>query len=321
MRIVYLGSGVFGCESLRWLVAAGHSVPLVITQPAKPSGRGRKTNPTPIYQLAQSELGLPCLESGNVNTKEVVEKIRELAPDIILIIAFGQKVGTELLSLPETHVINLHASILPKYRGAAPINWAILNGDTESGLTLFSLTEAWDAGAIWGSLKVPIDPNETASELHDRLAQQGPQLLEEVLDKIAGQNYTPEIQEDQLATRAPKLKKSDGSISWSSPASSIHNLIRGMWTWPGAYCQYQQEGGKPQRITIARAEIAGREPATGLHPGTILDSMCVLCGDGNCLKLLEVKPDNSRLMPFVDFVHGRRVRPGDSMRDGTIASV
>ena len=316
MRIVYLGSGAFGCESLRWLIASDHTIPLVVTQPARPAGRGRKAVPTPIFQLAHTEAGLPCLESHNVNDAESVARIRQLEPDIILIIAFGQKIGSELLTLPQSLVINLHASLLPKYLGAAPINWAILKGETETGLTLFSLTEAWDAGAVWGTLKVAIGPDETASQLHDRLAQQGPILLDEVLEKIAQGRYVPEVQEDPLATRAPKLKKSDGAIAWSKPVSSIHNLIRGLWSWPGAYCWAQPASGKPQRTTIARATPAGQAPPGSERPGTLLESLDILCGDGQCLKIQEVRPDNSRVMPFADFVRGRRLRPGDWLRDG-----
>ena len=316
MRIVFLGSGAFGCESLRWLLAAGHTIPLVLTQPARRSGRGQKTLPTPIFQLANSELGLRCIESNDINATETVNLIQELKPDIILIIAFGQRIGPELLSLPDTHVINLHASLLPKYRGAAPINWAILNGETESGLTIFSLTKAWDAGAVWGTLKVIIEPNETAIDLHDHLAKQGPKLVEEVLKTISEGTYAPQVQDNRLATRAPKLKKSDGAIAWSKPASMIHNLIRGLWSWPGAYCHIKQESRKPRRITIARAELADISSKDHADPGTILDSLHVICGNGGCLNIHEVKPDNSRLMSFSDFVNGHQVRPGDLMQDG-----
>ena len=170
MRIVFLGSGDFGCSSLRRLQECGHALLQVVTQPARQSGRGRKVKPTAIAALA-AELKLPCVETANVNAADVVTKIRAFEPEVLVVIAFGQKIGKELLQIPNCRVINLHGSLLPKYRGAAPINWAIINGETETGLTVIELNEQWDAGDILGQVKTQIQPTQTAGELHDRLAE------------------------------------------------------------------------------------------------------------------------------------------------------
>jgi methionyl-tRNA formyltransferase len=313
MRILFLGSGEFGCASLRNLRDHGHDISLVITQPARPGGRGRKPLETPISQLCQ-ELKLPCLECKNVNEAEVVNQITKLQPEVILVIAFGQKIGAEILKIPNCHVCNLHASLLPKYRGAAPINWAILKGETHTGLTVFELDENWDSGAIWGQIKTEIASGETASELHDRLASLAPPLLDEVLIAIDADASRPEIQQHEQATRAPKLKKVDGAIDWSKSAQEISRHVAGLWSWPGAYCYLQKSGGKkPQRLTLARA-LPG-EANAGDKPGAFLKDMTVVCGQGS-LRILEVKPDGSRLMSFTDLINGQHLTHQDCLKNG-----
>ncbi len=312
MKIVYLGSGAIGTPSLRWLLEAGHEVPLVVTQPARPSGRGRKTIPTPIAELARNTLDIPCLEAADVNTSDVVRQIADARPEIILVVAFGQKIGSELLNLPQTHVVNVHASLLPKYRGAAPINWAIIQGETETGLSLFALNEQWDAGAVWGTVSLPIGPNETASEVHDRLAFLGPQLLERTLPEIASGRQRPLPQDDSLACRAPKLKKSDGLIDWSRPAAEVHNRIRGLWSWPGAFTQLSQPQREPLRVIVARTDIQAVQPAPAdVTPGDLHPEKGVACGDQIWLAIGQVKPENGRLISFADFINGKHITFGD----------
>lgn len=313
MRMIFLGGGEFGVPSLDWLTQSGHDVALVVTQPARPAGRGQKLLPTPIASLAQ-RLQLPCLETADVNTPENIRKILALNPQILLTIAFGQKIGTELLHVPGGLTINLHSSLLPKYRGAAPINWAIINGETETGLTVIEINDQWDAGAILGRLKTAMNPQETAGELHDRLAGMGPQLLDEVLKKIEAGNIQPLPQDHSQACRAPKLKKTDGAIDWSRSALVLRNQIHGLWPWPGAYCQLRQTGKpKTERLAIARVRV--HETATQATPGLVAKDLTVACGQHR-LELLEVKPDNSRLMSFADFVNGRRLQPGDQFLNG-----
>ena len=322
MRIVYLGSGAFGIASLQWLHRSNHEIPLVITQPARAAGRGRRTVPTPIAELSRDQLQLPCIETADVNTSDMIEQISACKADLLLVVAFGQKIGPELLNMPNCRTINLHGSLLPKYRGAAPINWAIINGEKETGLAIIELNEVWDAGAIWGQIKTEIHSGETAQELHDRLAALGPDLLDEVLKKISRGDSKPQVQDNIAATWAPKLKKSDGAIQWSKPAQQVCNQIRGMWSWPGAYCQLQKsETNRTERVTIARSEIVSpphqpdHQVVSVTQPGTLLEDMTVACGSGR-LQLLEVKPENSRLMSFSDFVNGRHLQSGDRFLDG-----
>ena len=316
MRIIYLGSGEFGSATLQALYHAGYDIPLIVTQPPRPAGRGRRPLHTPIHQLTES-LNLPCLPTDNVNEPAIVNKIIDLQPELILVIAFGQKIGADLLKIPGCHVCNLHASLLPKYRGAAPINWAIINGDTHSGLTFFELDENWDSGAVWGQLETEIAPGETASELHDRLAKMAPPFIENLLKKIAAGQSQPEIQQHTQSTRAPKLKKTDGAIDFSGPARKISCQIAGMWSWPGAYCfLHQQDKDKPQRLTIARACVIESDPPDpDLTPGAFNNDMTVICGRDR-LRLEQVKPDGGKLMAFTDFVNGRHLTCRDRLING-----
>jgi len=320
MRIVFCGGGDFGLNSLRWLAGSEHDVVLVVTQPPRPAGRGRKVVRTAISELAET-LGLACLETADINTPEHTARIRHLEPDIIVVIALGQKIGPELLRVPHCRTINLHSSLLPKYRGAAPINWAIINGETETGLTVIELNEQWDAGEMLGQARTPIGAEETAGELHDRLAAMGPDLLAEVLENIARGTITPLPQNHALASRAPKLKKADGAIDWSREAAVLRNQIHGMWPWPGAQCLLLQ-GGKntPETILLARARTPDTPdeesvkvrvmPGPAPRPGELLDDLTIQCGRSR-LQLLEVKPAGGRLMSFADFVNGRRLKPRD----------
>lgn len=319
MKIVFLGSGAFGVESLRFLHASVHHVPLVFTQPSRPAGRGRKMVATPIGQLATT-LNIECVETADVNSSVHVEKIKHFKPDIIMVIAIGQKLGSELLNIPNCKVLNLHSSLLPKYRGAAPVNWAILNGESQSGVTIIELDDVWDGGNIWGSLATPIQTSETASELHDRLACLGPQCIKMVIDRIKTDTYVPEVQNIKLATRAPKLCKADGAIDFFKSAPEVYNHIQGMWSWPGAFCFFTLENSnKKQRLAVARCEIVPNEQdnttSIDAPPGRLLDDMTIVCGNGK-IKFLEVKPDNSKLMSFTDFTNGRRISGGIQFQNG-----
>ena len=317
-----MGSGAFGIECLKWLHQSEHDIPLVITQPARAAGRGRRTISTPIAGLAQDQLKIACIESADVNVPDMIDRISACKPDLLFVVAFGQKICPELLNIPNCRTINLHSSLLPKYRGAAPINWAIINGEKETGLTIIELNEVWDAGAIWGQVTTNIRSGETAEELHDRLASMGPDLLSDVIGKLSLNDSKPITQNDIAATRAPKMKKSDGAIQWSKPAHQLCNQILGMWSWPGAYCKLQKsETTRIERVIIARCKVVPPPHQTenqkthSTQPGTLMDDMTVACGNGS-LQLLEVKPENSRLMSFTDFVNGRHLQSGDRFLDG-----
>jgi len=260
MKIVYLGSGEFGVECLDALSISEHDLRFIVTQPPNPAGRGRKPRPTPVARWAFAH-SIPFIETVDVNTYEVVEKIAGYEPDLIVVIAFGQKIGAELANLPLKGSINVHSSLLPKYRGAAPINWAIINGETTSGISIITLSENMDAGQILAQSQTDIAADETAGQLHDRLAKIAAPLLLKTIEKIADGSAVYIEQDHDIATCAPKLKKSDGFLDFAEPAEVLARKIRGFWPWPGASANYvSQKNGKSIRVTIAMAVGAVREP-------------------------------------------------------------
>ena len=310
-----MGSGQFGCDSLNWLVRCEHELVQVVTQPARPAGRGRKTVDTAIAALAK-RLQVPLCESADVNEPDFVSQIRRLGPDVILVIAFGQKIGPSLLETPNCRVVNLHGSLLPSYRGAAPINWAIINGETRTGITVIEINQQWDAGNILGQLATDINPDETAGELHDRMAAMGPELLASVLRQIAEGTDRPIRQDDTLKSSAPKLRKADGAIRWDQPAEQIHNQVHGMWPWPGAFCQLKQaDKSAAERLTIGRARIVTSPGACTDEPGTLTSDLSIVCGSDRLLPI-QLRPDGGKLMDFSSFTNGRRLQPGDRFLDG-----
>jgi len=310
MRIVYLGNGQFGIECLNALKGSSHSLQLVVTQPPNPAGRGRKPTPTPAASWANAN-SVPLVETDNANAPEIVEKISGYKPDLIVVIAFGQKVGNELINLPPKNAINVHASLLPKYRGAAPINWAIINGETETGISIITLAQKMDAGCILGQSKTDIDPDETAGSLHDKLAKIAAPLLLETLDKIADGSVVYAEQDHSKATLAPKLKKSDGFIDFNEPAKSLEKKIRGFWPWPGASAKYlSNKTGKSVRVTIALSHVVNTMSSTGLSAGAVDENLNVVCGY-DALQIIKIKPAGSPLMNYKDFINGRQTQPGD----------
>ena len=240
-----------------------------------------------------------------------MEKIAGYKPDLIVVIAFGQKIGNELINLPPKAAINVHASLLPKYRGAAPINWAIIKGETKTGISIITLAEKMDAGQILAQSQTDIEPNETAGRLHDRLAQIAAPLLLSTIGQIANNTVTYTEQDHSKATLAPKLKKSDGYIDFNEPAQSLERKIRGFWPWPGASATYlSKKTNKSIRVNIAMAEAVEASNPTGLSVGTLAENLNVTCGT-DALKITKIKPAGSPLMDFKDFVNGRQTLPGD----------
>ena len=228
-----------------------------------------------------------------------------------VVIAFGQKIGNDLINLPPKGSINVHASLLPKLRGAAPINWAIINGEKQTGISIIALAEKMDAGDILGQVATDIKPGETAGELHDRLAKLAAPLLLETIDKIADGTVTCTKQDHSKATLAPKLKKSDGTLDFAESAELLQRKICGFWPWPGASVTYiSKKTSKSMRVTIAMAEVVGTSNPTGLSAGTLDENLNVICGQ-NALKIIKIKPAGSALMDFKDFVNGQHIQPGD----------
>lgn len=310
MNIVYLGSGAFGIDSLKALVGSRHNLSFIASHPARPAGRGRKAKATPVTQWAEKN-GIDFAEAEDVNAADCVKKIAAYKPDLIIVIAMGQKIGNELINMPPKGTINVHASLLPKYRGAAPVNWAIVNGETRSGNTIITLAEKMDAGNILGQNETAIEADETAGQLRDRLAKMAAPLLLETIGKIEDGSVVYTCQDNSKATRAPKMKKSDGFIKFSESAESLQRKIRGFWPWPEASANYISKlTGKCSRVILAEAEVVETSNPEGLAAGVLDEDLNVICGK-NALRIKKLKPAGKRLLDFKDFVNGRKTCPGD----------
>lgn len=312
MNIVYLGSGEFGVPCLDALVGSRHRLALVGTQPPSGAGRGRKLCSTAVAHWAETH-AVPYAEIGSVNSPEAVRQIADCRPDVLLVIACGQKIGRELVEMPSKLAINVHASLLPKYRGAAPINWAIIRGESETGVSIITLADRMDAGDILAQSATAIGVYETAGELHDKLAHLAAPLLLETLDKIEADTVTYTEQNEFDVSLAPKLKKSDGFLDFADPAYALADKIRGFWPWPGASaCFVAAETGKTTRVTLALAEVIwGATSPQAVH-GMFDDDLNVICGDGK-LAIRKIKPAGSGLMDFSAFINGWRLQSGDRL--------
>lgn len=304
MRVAFLGTGDFGAPSLHALVAAGVEITLCVSQPDRPRGRGRQLQPSPIRAAADA-LRIPHVQAEDVNALPPDELLG--GAELAFVAAFGQKIAPRLLASAPRGFVNLHASLLPRYRGAAPFQWAIIQGETVTGVTVFQLDADWDAGPILGRRETEIGELETASELHDRLAQLGAPLAVETVTRIAAGHATPLPQDPRAASRAPKLRKSDGIVDWAASAFTVQRRIHGMWSWPAAATDVLLPGGARLRLQIARAarldesELPPDAGLAELHPDGL-----VRCGSGG-VRLLEVKPAGGRLMALADFVNGRKL--------------
>lgn len=307
MKILFLGTGEFGVPTLRALARAGHDILAAVSQPDRPAGRGLTVAPTPIRAAAE-QLGIPHVQAADVNALPSAELIR--GAELGFVVAFGQKLGPGLLAALPRGCVNLHGSLLPRHRGAAPVQWAVLAGDSKTGVTIFQLDERWDAGPIWATAEVTIGETETADELHDRLAALGAPLAVETVGGIEAGTITPRAQDPSLATRAPKLRKSDGFADFAAPARQVARRVNGLWSWPAAACDLVTLAGKRERVQLARARCVADALECDDPPGTILADHTVRAGPG-CVQILEIKPAGGRVMPFESFLHGRRVQPGD----------
>jgi methionyl-tRNA formyltransferase len=310
MRISYIGSGRFGLPCLDALRDSKHVLEFILTQPSKGAGRGRRAAQTPVAQWAISN-HTPFTETDNASSPSVIEKVRQVNPDLILVIAFGQKISDELINTPPKGMINVHGSLLPKYRGAAPINRAIANGESETGVTIATVTSQWDAGLILAQRKTRIEPDENAEQLSTRLSELAAPLFLETIGKIEDGTAEYREQNHNQASRAPKLKKSDGYVDFSLPAQTIQNMIRGFWPWPGVSAEYNSKAtGKNCRISIVEAQVVKGDNPENLMPGTLDKSLIVVCGSG-ALKITQIKPAGKSTIPFEAFINGYHVAAQD----------
>lgn len=308
MRIVFMGTPDFAVGSLQALCESGkHEILAVVTQPDRPKGRGNKLLQTPVKEYAL-EQGLTVYQPQKVKTPEFVELLHELQPELIVVAAFGQFLSKEILELPKYGCINVHASLLPKYRGAAPIQYAIIKGEKESGVTIMQMDIGMDTGAMLDKVVVPIAENTTMGELHDALREQGATLLLQVIDKIAAGTAVAEPQDNEQATYATLLDRSMEHIDWSKTAQEVHNLIRGFNPAPSTFTKLPN--GKSLKIWGSKMTDKSSAAAAGTVIETGKHSFFVACGEG-VLEITEVQPESKKRMPAQVFLNGRGLQEGD----------
>lgn len=308
MRIVFMGTPDFAVGSLQALCESGkHEILAVVTQPDRPKGRGNKLLQTPVKEYAL-EQGLTVYQPQKVKTPEFVELLHELQPELIVVAAFGQFLSKEILELPKYGCINVHASLLPKYRGAAPIQYAIIKGEKKSGVTIMQMDIGMDTGAMLDKVVVPIEENTTMGELHDALREQGAALLLQIIDKIAAGTAVAEPQDNEQATYATLLDRSMEHIDWSKTAQEVHNLIRGFNPAPSTFTKLPN--GKSLKIWGSKMTDKNSAAAAGTVIETGKHSFFVACGEG-VLEITEVQPESKKRMPAQVFLNGRGVQEGD----------
>lgn len=308
MKIVFMGTPEFAVPCLARLLEDGHTVPLVVTQADKPKGRGHRLTPPPVKAFAL-ERGLPVYQPQSMKAPETLERLREAAPELIVVVAYGKILPPAVLELPPHGCINVHASLLPRYRGAAPIQWAVLNGETEAGVTTMQMDAGLDTGDMLLSASCPVPEDMTAGQLHDRLSLLGAQVLSETLNALKANTLTPKKQNDGESCYAPMLDKSLSPLDWSRPAAQLHNQVRGLNPWPSACCRCQ---GRLLKVHASRVgESSDAEPGIVIK----LNPFTVSCGGHTSLELLEVQGEGARRMSGADFLRGHPLAVGSRLEE------
>jgi len=305
MRLVFLGTPAFAVPSLERLATAGHELALVITQPDRPSGRGRALAAPPVKQAAQ-RLGIAVAQPERIRRPEAQQMLRDIAPEAMIVVGYGQIIPQSVIDIPRRGIINVHASLLPRYRGAAPVQWAIINGETHTGVTTMQIDAGLDTGDMLLKAETEIGPEENAVELAGRLALLGAELLVRTLGALEAGTLTRQKQDPALATYAPQLRKEDGRVDWNLPAAAIHNRVRGLQPWPGAYTRFRSHS-----LHIWRSRLA--EPHAGLGPGDLRRARGLIagCGGGTALELLEVQLEGRKRISAEAFANGQRLTDND----------
>lgn len=312
MKVVYMGTPDFAVGALEALIEAGHQVTAVVTQPDKPKGRGKEVQMSPVKACAL-KYNIPVLQPVKIKEAEAVETLRTYQADIFVVAAFGQILSEEILAMPKYGCVNIHASLLPKYRGAGPIQWAIINGEKITGVTIMRMDKGLDTGDMLFQKEVAIAPDETADTLHDKLAEAGARLIVEALAKIEAGDATPVKQKDEESCYAKMLTKAMGRIDWQMEAKKLDCLIRGLISWPGASTIFR---GKT--LKIWKEEVVSEQDgfSTKAQPGTVVrvekDAFYVQTGKG-ILKILEVQPEGKKRMAVKDFLLGYPVKAGETL--------
>jgi methionyl-tRNA formyltransferase len=311
LKIVFCGTPSFAVPTLKGVLRAGHEVALVVTQPDRPSGRGMTLVAPPVKETALA-VGLPVIQPEKIKKNvEFQEKLESIAPDAILVVAYGRIIPKWMLELPRLGNLNLHASLLPKYRGAAPIQWAIANGEPETGATTMRLDEGLDTGEILMQRAMPLAPDQSSADVFPRLAEMGAALMMETLEGLDSGSITPVKQDDTLATHAPILTREDGRMDFSRPAMTIYNRWRGFQPWPGAWTMLAGKKLVAHRLMPLDARSLSGGPdesgAVRIHQGRLF----VRCGEATWLELVEVQLEGKKRMAAADFLRGHALQDGD----------
>ena len=308
-RILFMGTPEFAVPSLRRLIDEGYNLLAVVTQPDRPRGRGRKSEASPVKRTAE-KYGIPVLQPDRVRDESFLELFREIAPDMVVLVAFGQILPGEVIDFPKLGCLNVHPSLLPLYRGAAPINWALIRGEEKTGVTVIVMDRGVDSGDILLQEEFPIGPEDTYDTLHDRLAEEGARLLVEAVEGVVKGTAKRTTQDHTLATYAPRLKKEDCHIDWNADVKDIVNLIRGLSSSPGAYAYLRD---KQIKIFFARGEEAQRAGSPGAVVQVGPQELRVAARDGFVYPL-DVQLEGRKRMGIHDFLKGYRVMPGEILR-------
>jgi len=305
MRIVFMGTPDFAVESLRAILRAGHEVCGVFSQPDKPVGRHQgKLRPTPVKQCAL-EYNIPVFQPESVRDGQALEQLKQLSPELIVVTAYGRKLPEEILQLPSKGCINVHSSLLPKYRGSAPINWAMINGDAVTGVTIMHMASELDAGDIISQAETAIDENETVEQLHDRLAAMGGELLVQTIEQIRQGTAQRTPQDPAQVTYAPMLSRALSPIDWTQPAKAIHDKVRGLIPWPATSTDaFTAEPVKVFRTTLIPGQ-SNKEPGAVVKADK--EGIDVVCGDGRLVRILELQAPGSRRMAAADYLRGHPI--------------
>ena len=304
-RIIFMGTPAYAVPTLKAIHQSPHLLELVVTQPDRAKGRGRKVFPPPVKQTAR-KLGYDVIQPDKIKTPAFADSLKQKNPDLLVVVAYGRILPKSILEVPRLGAVNVHASLLPKYRGAAPIQWAVINGEKETGITTMWMDEGMDTGDILLTATEPIEPGDTAASLHDRLAQLGADVLLQTLEKLADNALVPVVQDHSRATLAPMLKKGDGRIDWHQTAEQIESFVRGVYPWPGAFTFHNKE-----RLKIYRAGVLAL--STEAAPGTVMDGfpdeLRIATGSG-ALLIHEIQGESGKRLPIEAFLRGHAMIPG-----------
>lgn len=312
MKIIFMGTPEFAVGALETLIAAGHQISLVVTQPDKPKGRGKEMQVTPVKECAL-KYDIPVFQPAKIKTPESVEKLREYEADVFVVAAFGQFLSEDILNMPKYGCINIHASLLPKYRGAGPIQWVILNGEKITGITIMKMDKGIDTGDILLQSSIEIDEKETGDSLHDKLAAEGAKLIVEALPKLEKGELVPVKQNDEESSYVKMLQKSMGEIDWNKSAIEIERMVRGLNSWPSAYTHYNGKTLKIWESDVSDKETGMVDAAKGTITAVEKTAFYVRTGEKD-LKITQVQLEGKKRMFVKDFLLGCRMKEGDVLK-------